>query len=77
MDEEQMADPIIGIRVGLNPIVRRPDGKEELLGEIAAQVFDVPADVSHIQELELRWKLRDNGGELKLEYGPDFKMTPE
>jgi hypothetical protein len=74
---EEPADPIIGIRVALNPIVRRADGTTELLGEIAAEVFEVPEDWSHVQQLELRWKGRDAGGWLHLEYGPDFNMVPD
>ena len=75
MEMMEKADPIIGIRVALNPIVRRPDGKEELLGEIAAEVFDIEPQISFLRELELRWKV-DRAGVLGVEYGPDFDFTP-
>ena len=47
----QKADPIVGIRIALNPIVRRPDGSEELLGEIAAKILDIPGDLEFLQRV--------------------------
>lgn len=73
----QAADPIIGIRVALNPIVRRrDDGREELLGEIAAKVFEIPWQWEFVRMLELRWKGLKQSGNLELEYGPDFDFVP-
>jgi hypothetical protein len=72
----EAADPIVAIRVALNPIVRRPDGTEELLGEIWAEGFEVPPTWEFIESMETRWKGRDAGGWPHLEYGPDANMKP-
>ncbi len=72
----EAADPIIKIRVALNPVVRRPDGREEMLGEIAAKGFEIPWTWDFIEQLELRWKGRKQSGSLELEYGPDFDFVP-
>ena len=70
-------DPIVGIRIGLNPIVLRPGGETELLGEIAAKVFDMPMDWAYLQLIETRMKGLTIRGELDIDYGPAFDMVPD
>lgn len=69
------SDPIVAIRVALNPVVLKADGTEELLGEIAAKLLDIPGDLAYLQRVSVQaaglWK----SGEGVTWKGPTFDMV--
>lgn len=74
-DRLAQAEPIVGIRIALTPVVLK-NGKAELMGEIAAKVFDLPPDWNYVQLIETRIKGLTVRAEPDVRYGPDFDMVP-
>lgn len=71
----QKADPIIGMRIALRPIVRRPDGSTYLMREIAAKVLDIPGDLEYLQIIETKVGGLWTSGEKVSWKGPTFDMV--